>query len=543
VSTRNYLGLIPAIAAFFFACLVIVLTFAKFANEPVMVGDLSTYVLPADAFLRQGNAIYVDFFDIKPPMTYVMFVPWLAIFGKSLLGLWIYYLLWLASVFILTWLVIRHFLSGWFALLPFISLGATIVAFGMLEEILFITEVVGLTFVILAMWLILRWPDRWISFALAGFLTVLAGQTKEVFLFTPAFVLPAVFLLKEQRRRNVLASVSGGSAALVLVLGSLALWNPFTISEYFRILGFKGDRFPAPNFGTVTQQLIDVGAAVQSWLPLIALFILAVIALGLRNRYVVPKQERATDHVSDGKREAWIVGSFAVSILAAFVWQGAPPMVHYAVALVFPVTFVIALLLGKALTSAEDIPSQLIRVGVVVVLLASIFPAVASGLWVAGRTTGLDPTNLARSVQDLESPEATRTYDRIAELVEDDECIQVAYGWAASAAYLYSERDPCSRFVVPPLALDDARIEELQEDLVGTPPSLLVVDGRVSGETTYDDALGDPDTFVFPFESVAANCYEQVTEEPTLFVARDGSGVELSACIEAELQAMQDLQK
>jgi hypothetical protein len=540
ISARNYLSRLPSLGAFAFASLVIVLTFAKFSNEPVMVGDLSTYVLPADALLRQGNAIYVDYFDIKPPITYVMFIPWLAAFGKSLLGMWIYYLLWLASVFMLTWLTIRRLLCGWLALLPFFSLCVTLVAFGILEEILFITEIVGLTLVILAMWLMLRWPDRWISYALAGFLTVLAGQTKEVFLLTPAFVVPAIFLLKEHRSRNLLACIGGGAAALIVVFGSLALWNPSTISEYIRILGFKGDRFPFPTFRAFTEQLIDVGAAVQSWLPLIAIFILAVIALGLWNRYVSAEQELATHKSGPRQRATWIVSVFAAAILAAFIWQGAPPLVHYAASLVFPVTFVIALLLGRALAWTEDIPSQPIRVGVVVVLLVGILPAASSGLWVAGRTTGLDPIALARSIQDLESPEATRTYDRIAEIVGADECIQVAYGWAASAAYLYSERDPCSRFVVPPLALDDVRISELQEHLVRNPPSLLVVDPRLAGETTYDDNLGDPDNFVFPFESVAARCYENVPGEPTLFTVPAESSMTLAACIETELQAMRD---
>jgi len=541
MSARSHLGLIPTAAAFAFASLVIVLTFAKFANEPVMVGDLSTYVLPADAFLRQGDAVYVDFFDIKPPVTYLMFIPWLSLFGKSLLGLWIYYVVWLASVFTLTWLVLRHFLSAWFALVPFFSLGATLVAFGMLEEILFITEIVGLTFVILALWLVLRWPNRWVTYALGGFLTVLAGQTKEVFLLTPLFALAGVFCLKAQWRRNLTAFISGGAGAVVVVVASLTLWNSATISEYLRILGFKGDRFPAPSFGAAGQLLIDVGAAVQSWLPLIGLFVAAVIALWLWHRYGSPGQPLPSAEPGRDERDSWIVGSFAVAILAAFIWQGAPPLVHYAVALVFPITLVIALLMGRSLRLAQSIPNQLLRVTVVTVLLVSILPAVSSGLWVAGRTTGLDVTALARSIQDLESPEATRTYDRIADLVADDECLQVAYGWAASAAYLYSERDPCSRFVVPPLALDDVRIQELQQDLVRNPAALLVVDSRVSGETTYADGLGDPDTFVFPFESVANNCYEQIPDEPTLFAAPEGFGVDLAACIEAELRAMQDL--
>lgn len=540
---RSLLARIPAIGAAIFALLVIVLTFAKFATEPLMVGDLSTYVLPADALLRQGGVVYVDFFDIKPPVTYLMFVPWLAVFGKSLLGMWIYYSVWLVALLLLTWLLLRRFLSGWVAVVPFFTLGTTVVAFGMLEEILFITEVVGLTLAFAAVLILLKWPTSWISYASAGFLTVAAGQTKEVFVLTPFILIPAVIFLRQRRVMNATAFIGGGVTCLALILGSLLWWNPTTIPEYLRILVFKSDRFPPPSLGEMAQHLVDIAQEIQAWIPLILVFLVVLIGLPILSRVSsqVAPHEGIRGPGADDRRAGWVIGTFAVSILIAFIWQGAPPLVHYAVALVFPLTLVLAPLLQWGITETRNISHQPIRVGVSLLLLVSILPAASSVLWVGGRSTGLNPIALGQSIGQLEAPEATRTYDRIAQLTSEDDCIQVAYGWAASAAYLYSERDPCSRFIVPPLALDQTRIDELQDALVDNPPSLLVVDSALVGETTYPEESGSPDDFVFPFQSVAATCYAPVVGEPTLYLRARESTVALSECIHNEVREMRTL--
>lgn len=542
-NSRSLLTRIPAFGAAIFASLVIVLTFAKFANEPLMVGDLSTYVLPADALLRQGGAVYVDFFDIKPPVTYLMFIPWLAVFGKSLLGMWIYYALWLVALMLLTWLLLRRFLSGWVAVVPFFTLGSTVVAFGMLEEILFITEVVGLTLAFAAVLVLLKWPTSWISYSSAGFLTVAAGQTKEVFILTPLILIPAVIFLRQRRVMDATAFVVGGVTCLALILGSLLWWNPATIPEYLRILAFKGDRFPPPNLGEMAQHLVDIAQEVQAWIPLILMFLAVLIGLQIVSRVssrVAPHQSIRTLRADD-RRAGWVVGTFAVSILIAFIWQSAPPLVHYAVALVFPLTLVLAPLLGWGITETRKVSHQPIRVGLSLLLLVSLLPATSSMLWIGGRSTGLNPIALGESIGQLEAPEATRTYDRIAQLTSDDDCIQVAYGWAASAAYLYSERDPCSRFIVPPLALDQTRIDELQDALVKNPPSLLVVNRALVGETTYPEESGAPDDFVFPFQLVADTCYTPVAGEPTLYLPAKESTVTLSECISDKVREMRSL--
>lgn len=542
-NSRSLLTRIPAFGAAIFGLLVIVLTFHKFANEPLMVGDLSTYVLPADALLRKGDAVYVDFFDIKPPITYLMFIPWIAVFGKGLLGMWIYYSVWLVALFSLTWLLLRRFLAGWVALVLFFTLGATLVTFRMLEEILFITEVVGLTLAFAAVFILLKWPSSWISYASAGFLTIAAGQTKEVFVLTPLILIPAVVFVKQQRLVNAAAFLGGGATCLGLILGTLLWWNPASIPEYLRIVTFKSERFPPPSLGEIAQGMVDIAQEIRAWIPLIALLLVILLALLILSRIspVEVPSEGSRQHDAANRRAVWVVGTFSVSILFAFIWQGAPPRVHYAVALVFPLTLVLAPLLRWGLTATRKISHRPIRISLSVLLLVSILPATSSVLWIGGRSTALDPVTLGERIGQLEAPDATATYDRIADLTSEDDCIHVAYGWAASAAYLYSERDPCSRFIVPPLALDQTRIDEMQDALIENPPALLLVNGNLAGETTYPEESGSPDDFVFPFQSVVNTCYEPVEGEPTLYLPTEASTVALSECIAGQVQAMRVL--
>ena len=522
---------LPPLIAGVLGALVIVLTFAKFSDEPLMIGDLSTYVLPADFYLRQRDLVYVDFFDIKPPLTYMIFVPWLFLFGKSLLGLWAYYFVWLTLLMIITWFIMRRFLNGWLALIPYFSLSATLVAFSMLEEILFITEVVGLVLALGGLLVLLAWPKSWPAYAIAGLLMVMAGQVKEVFILTPLAVIPAIIIIKQDVLRRVLGFISGSVLALLAVLLGLALWGVPTIPEYLRVLQFKSDRFPAPGPREVLASSTEVATAILSWMPLlwisIAVGVLSLVRLLLNSR----GSQSRTVPGSEIRSSRWVTSVFASAIVAAFLWQGAPPLVHYAVALVFPIMIVLAMLVGWCSGAWESSGSRYAKPVFTALVLVGILPAVSSGLWLGGRTTGLQPSVIVANIQNLESDEARRMYTRIVELTTPGQCIQVAYGWAATAAYVYTERDPCSRFVVPPLALDPERIREFQEDLIANPPAALVVDERLTGETTYPDEAGDPDSFVFPFQQVAQTCYQPVPGESVIFTPVYESEMMMSRCI------------
>ena len=75
VATRGWLERIPAVLAAAGSVVVVALAYGVFADRPAIEADLSTYLLPGRALLEGGGSLYVDYFDIKPPLTYALLVP------------------------------------------------------------------------------------------------------------------------------------------------------------------------------------------------------------------------------------------------------------------------------------------------------------------------------------------------------------------------------------------------------------------------------------------------------------------------------------
>ena len=168
-------SLIPAVAASLIAIVTVLLAYTVFASTPLIQADLSTYVLPAQFRIDGLGSIYVDLFDIKPPLAYAMFVPWVAVFGVHLVQFWLLYALLMLITFAGFWYLIRRFLNPWYSLIVFSSCAGTLVGLGMLEELFFTTEIVCLALILSALTLIYRYrPSMYSAFA-AGFLITSAG--------------------------------------------------------------------------------------------------------------------------------------------------------------------------------------------------------------------------------------------------------------------------------------------------------------------------------------------------------------------------------
>ena len=63
------------------AALVVALSFLVFLQQTTITADLSTYLLPAVGREEGLGLLYADFLDIKPPLIFTVFVPWIALMG------------------------------------------------------------------------------------------------------------------------------------------------------------------------------------------------------------------------------------------------------------------------------------------------------------------------------------------------------------------------------------------------------------------------------------------------------------------------------
>lgn len=517
---------IPVVVASLVAIVTVLLAYTVFAAAPLIQADLSTYVLPAQFRIEGLGSIYADLFDIKPPLAYAMFLPWVAVFGVHLVQFWFLYAILMLGTFAGFWFLIRRFLNPWYSLVVFASCAGTLVGLGMLEELFFTTEIVCLALTLGALTLIYRFRTNTYSAIAAGFLITSAGQVKEVFILAPLALLPLLLQPRINRRKRFIGAVVGCAGAIVLTISVLLFWGNSALSAYLEILKFKRERFPAPGATDIAHNLSDYLHQLLLWLPLFGVFIGVVLILIFLKRFAKGFA---------GVEKTWNVeftsaAILFLAILAGFIWQGAPLVLHYALALIFPLYILLAAVLAWSLgvVSGSSTPT---RVVVTILLIAGLLPSPTSVAWVYGRTTSLSPSGLVNSIQGLESTGDLEIFAKISDLADPTECIQAAYGWSATSYYLYTDRKSCSRFVVPPLALDPEYRREFQADLIAQPPAVLVADRSLSGQTALPVSEGTPETTIFPFEAVISNCYRAVPEWPTLFTPTFDEQEATSDCI------------
>jgi hypothetical protein len=505
---------------------VVALAYGVFADRPVMEADLSTYLLPGRSLLDGGGSLYVDYFDIKPPLTYALLVPWLAAVGPSLLGWWVLYAALLLMMFAAQWLLLRTVLGPWLALAAFASMSFVIVGESVLEELFFITEVMGLVLVLWGLLLAARRGPWWLLAGAA--LVTAAGQVKEVFILAPIAVIPLALSSPRGRLRGLVWAAGGVVAGTALTVVVLIAWGDGVLAAYGEVLGLKRDRFAAPGVGGLLDRSVEYAAEVVAWLPLLVIFAAAVLAAAIvwwrRGRQTGP----------GGAVSTWtpVHTSFVLlfaGIAAGFVWQGAPLIRHYAVAVIPPLFLLIGAVLGWAWPILTSVRQWWGRV-LAATLIVGLIPAVGSILWAMGAVTGYSPARLVTAARALESDEALAGFRRVADATTTGDCIQVAYGWSASAYHWYSGRPPCARFFVPPLDLSPDLRREYQQALITRPPDLIVYDPVLAVSTTVPAEEGTPDEVIFPFAAVVAACYEPIQGDPLLFRPRGTIDV-ASQCI------------
>ena len=525
---------IPAVVAAIGTVIVIALAYGVFADQPILEADLSTYLLPGRGLLDGSGALYVDYFDIKPPFTYAPLVPWLWLVGPGLLGWWVLYATLLAIMFAAQWSLLRTVLNPWLSLWLFASMSVVMVGAAVFEELFFITEVMGLVLILIGLRIALLATPTWLF--MGALLITLAGQVKEVFILAPLALVPLILGDRPQRWRNLSAVVTGGVSAALIVIFTLVAWGSGVFAAYLEVLQLKSTRFPPPTAGELMQSMGKYVSEVFAWLPLLVIFLGAVLVIAITYKQIStsPRGDESSPRAS-----RWVFALLFVAVALGFIWQGAPLIRHYAVAVILPLFLMLAAVLAWIWPKARALPGAWAVIAPAVLLIGTA-PAVGYLVWAGGAITGYSPGRLIAAAQNLESDEDLEVFDQITQVTSEQDCIQVAYGWSASAYYWYSEREPCARFIVPPLDLSPELRIEYQDALIANPPPLLVVDAAFNAETTVNEAEGRPDEVIFPFQQVALQCYQAVAGSDILFIPASEDLSATSRCIADQVRSLRD---
>lgn len=522
-----------AIGAGVVTAITILLAYITFSGSSLLGADISTYMLPGWGYLHGQGTLYANYFDIKPPLTYAIFVPWMRFFGVSSLSVWVLYLPFLVSIFTFTWLVIRRLVTGPIALLLLTTGSIILIGSGLIDDLFFVTEIVGLTFVLFATWLVMKFDRIWIFYC-AAILSTLAGQFKEVFLFAPfAIIVFAIF--RQQRLKTILASCAGIISGFLLTLLVLWIFGNQAVVGYREILAFKQEVFPSPSLLEMLTFGNDEFTYVSSnWFPLFFLVPVGIISLSL---LIVLRAKREKIKISKMGTQLSVL-TLSVMLIVGMLWQGKMPYGHYGITLLIPIILAIAVFCNVAMMPCTQ-EKPYFRIVICCLLVLGLVPSLSSIKWSGGRTRGIDLHTFFTNIGNLDSPSAQKTTERIKRLTNSGECIHVAYGWSASSIYLYANRPSCSRFIVPPLWTNDQYQKELRRSLIDNPPKVLVIDESVARESsspTHDKATINSE--VFPYDLVAKNCYSQDPELKTIYVSKFHEDSLLSSCLKQQLSSL-----
>ena len=511
-----------------FIGLVVVIPIAR--NHGLISTDEASWVAPAVAIVRGTGAPYVNYFDVKPPGLVFFFVPWIALFGASMKSLVVLDVLLLVGNLSLFFYLLRRLASP---LLRDVVYGVSLVAaFGLqLFSGEFVqSETVGSFLLLLALAVVLRFRARPQAFLLAGALCALASQVKEVWFF--CVIAFAVFALMETpgRWRKLASLVAGWVGMLgLLVAGLVALG---AAGAYLDVLTYKGTTFPLPGLVAGAREAVKVvrtESATVYWLwPALPI----LLGLALYSRVRVIGAISALREILGFKESAALLAFLTwLCLVPGYVWQNKPVQGHAFVMLFYPFVFFTTAALVYVGHSFSDSKSwKLLKPrGVIAsVLVLSLIPSttVAGGLgdrYQEIRGTPLD------TLLKMESSASMQKYAVIESHLTGTGCLQVAYGWDAGAANIYTGVNPCSRYFLSDLITNSVVANEFRRDMTAKPPDVIVY------ETDMTDLnVQWFEETVFPYSRVLADCYNP-TDTPTVFTARYAAA-EQSRCIGDQLK-------
>gem|GEM_PF-1190613 len=503
--------LLPIFIAVVGTVIVIALSFQIYFQLVTIGADLSTYLVPAVAREQGFGLVYSNFFDIKPPLTFGVFVPWIALFGSSLASMWAFYALLLSLMLGAFFIALYQQLKPWLAVVVFGFCAINIVFFAMLEEFFFVTEVVGSTLVLSGIVLV-RWrPTHLGALVVSSLFLGAAGQVKEVFIFAPLALLPIVWA--SSRRLRAFGALAVGVATAYLLTGLLLVWwGRGVLQAYWEVIQFKRERFPLPTPADLASLAVDHFSQLQLWFPWFlfttVLFVLVVIVHSLlkrSGRFANPNEGTFT-HARLSAGEWMLVFLFGAMYLG-FLWQGASLTKYFAIAMVFPTYLLFAVLISHVMKGITG-KSKIAVAAVTIVLILGIAPGTDAALWAIGRTKFYTVPPIGELAAQAESVDDLALYTEIKNLTNADDCLHVTAGWSATADYLYAQRPPCTRFTLPTLvAQTPALWETLATELLEQPPRIII----------YDPEIAAREATPFPYAEVLARCYRQSETQPTLY--------------------------
>lgn len=495
-------------------------TDGHFARANRLGSDGATFVLTATAHNFGLGVPYKDYWEYRPPGYYLLIDLWSRAFGTTVLSFKILESLVRFLIGIQICFLLRKIFSPFQALIvSFITLA---VFFSPVFGTLLYPEAYCIFFSLAALLSLFYIQNLSLRFLLASFFFSVSMQLKDVFAgATLALIPPFISLLILHHYRSFFKAIAFSILGFILPIAAVSYYliNLNAFNAYQEVLRHKAALYPL-NIWTGdllgkyifffwgSKEYITIFRNIGLFLLISPILIILVSFIKKRlpslkiQNYIlilyIPRLKLSINSPSLTLTTIifYVIGSFfGPSLMKTF----SP---HYVLAVIIPTYLfwaIITLMIENfSRTLFRQIPKHLIFL---LLSFALLFPQ----QWVTVEYQKLPLNIFTSAYKNMLQPESDLLVEKYISLkTKPSDCILSVYGWKSSDAYLFTGRQPCTRFFIPNVVEADWQKKEYRNTILNNPPQAVVY--------SYSEADMDPLRFereVINFSRILNHCYQQ----------------------------------
>lgn len=498
-------------------------TSGHWATQNMLTGDGATFVLTATAHNKDLGVPYKDYWEYRPPGFFILLDIWSKIFGSHILSFKFLEMLFRFLVGLQICFLARKIFSSFQAFV--VSSLTLFVFFSPAFGIFLYPEVYGISFSLMGLLSLIYIQKTGRRIFLAAVFFSISIQIKDIFAgavlaFVPFFISLVISRNYKLLIKSLFYMTLGLTLPVVLLL--IYLFNIGSLSAYLEVLNFKSSIYPthlwdniyfslgryfyfhSKNLAFVSYNYLNLLTIILFWLILLGFFFIkSRVSFVILKKWVniIIKMPDLTFSLNPQNLNILTVLAFS---LGSFILPSTVAVIsaHYIYATIVPTYFLVSIiLLFFAKISANLLKTSKINIFFLVFFLIVLFPK----KWIVIEYAMLPVNIFEQAYLNITIPGGNIDVEKyIASKTTVDDCIMSVYGWKSTETYLYSERKPCTRFILPNIIVADWQIKEYREAILNNPPKVIVY--SVGGA---DMDVENFEKIVINFSQILGKCYKQ----------------------------------
>ena len=464
-------------------------------NQHTYTNDLSSYIAPSISMLKNEGFLYRNYVNWNPPLMEILLYLWGTLFGLTLKSVYICYSINLFALLSSQYLIMKKYATKKVITIYLIIQPLILISSGFFV-MLYPVDLVGLTFVFIAVVFVLynKKDSKWL---IAGyFFLFLAGLTKEVFFFTiisiPLLMVRSFSDLKKHFRFSIIAFLFSYFPIFIW------LFLNHAVSNYVEMYKLKAAVFHFSLLSAFINPFREVSILmIRYCIPFFACFFVFLVISYFKKKSFYLRSNFFRQYIY---KHSFIILIFFL-VLEGFVYQGKPMKGHYALA-IFPILLILIV------SALNDLHPKVVFVLCFSLILPGNFTTIKEQY-----------VNIYKNVSELKTNiSAMESKENISKFHLDGiNCLNVLYGWNPGSYLIYSKVPSCNRYFIPDMMVTNTKtINIYRSALFLNPPKFVLLN---PGESDYPPKLFNQN--VLHWDNILKHCYVQSGNSEHLYIIKD----------------------